>query len=738
PDQPDILEEQPLSVVTGRSLDEIASDRGSAVWQSNRAEPEAEPQPKRPAPAARKAASPRQAGAPRRKTVKAAVADGEPDRATAPAAARAKKQAGKAALPSAVEPALATLVATVPEGPNWVHEIKWDGYRLIVFKTDEGVRVTTRRGHDWTARFPGIAEAVAALPADTVILDGEAIIEGPNGTADFSALQNALSDEHGKVARTALLYAFDLLFLDGVDLRELPLEDRKARLSGIVPAGATGTLRLSEHIESDGGAMLRNACRLGLEGIISKRRDRPYRSGRTQDWVKIKCAERQEFVVGGYVPSTASARAVGSLVLGYYESGKLKHAGRSGTGFTADSARAIWRKLDAAARPTSPFGDRLTAAERRGVVWVEPVLAAEIEFRGWTGEGRLRHAAFKGLREDKNPADIVREMPRDAAPDPDTAPAGSTPAPAPPRRGRVKHGAEVAGVALTHPERVLWEEGITKQQLAEFYERIADRLLPHLVGRPLSLVRCPDGVGKSCFFQKHAWAGLGPDIKRRPIPDKDGVEEILYVEDIRGVVSLVQASVLEIHPWGSTVADVERPDRITMDLDPAEDVAWTEVIAAARDVRERLLGVGLESFVKTTGGKGLHVVVPLTPKAGWDEVKGFAQALALAMEADSPGRYLSKASKQARRGLIYVDYLRNGRGATAIGAYSTRARPSAPVSVPLGWDELSPGLKGADITLASLPARLERSKADPWAEIGRIRQLLPDLSGGRGRRKRTR
>jgi bifunctional non-homologous end joining protein LigD len=309
----------------------------------------------------------------------------------------------KAPMPAVLEPCLATLIDNVPRGPNWIHEIKWDGYRLVAFKSGRSTRILTRRGHDWTARFPNIAKAVGGLPLETAILDGEAVIEDENGVSNFSALQNALSDEHGRVAKNAVFYAFDLLYLDGFDLRALPLDERKARLSALVPASKEHVLRLSEHIEADGAAMVRSACQLGLEGIISKRRDRPYRSGRSEDWLKIKCTERQEFVVAGYVPSTVSARAIGSLVLGYHEGGELRHAGKTGTGFTADSARQVFRKLDKLKRSTPAFPAKLTAAERRGVIWVEPKLVAEVEFRGWTADRRLRHAPSRACARTSRP-----------------------------------------------------------------------------------------------------------------------------------------------------------------------------------------------------------------------------------------------------------------------------------------------------------------------------------------------
>jgi bifunctional non-homologous end joining protein LigD len=563
------------------------------------------------------------------------------------------------------------------------------------------------------------------------------VVEDETGISNFSALQNALSDEHGGRASNAIFFVFDILYLDGFNLRALPLEARKARLAEILPKEQTGTLRLSEHIDADGGAMVRSACRLGLEGVISKRRDRPYRSGRHEDWLKIKCTERQEFVIAGFVPSTAMKKAVGSIALGYFEGGKLQYAGRSGTGFTAEAAREMWTRLDAVRVGAPPFEGKLSSEERRGAIWVEPKFVAEIEFRGWTGDGRLRHAAYKGLREDKSAKEVARETAKSG---PSISSDGTAPLPKSPRspeaaKPRSRRGViQVAGVTLTHPDRVLWPDvGVTKQGLAEYYDEIAEWLLPHIAHRPLALVRCPSGVGAACFFQKHSWAGLGDAIRRETIRDEDGEEEILFVDDVAGVISLVQAGVLEIHPWGARIDDVDKPDRITMDLDPGEDVAWDQVIAGALDVRERLTAMGLESFVKTTGGKGLHVVVPFVPGPDWDTVKGFARDLAETMEREAPGRYIAKASKTARRGLIYVDYLRNGRGATAIGAYSTRARPGATVSVPLAWTELSPALKPNHFNVLNLPARLRRLGDDPWADIAKIRQLLPIRKGAKRR-----
>lgn len=766
PDEPDILDEAPLSVKTGRDLDQIAAD-ADATWSSKGA-PAPQPKVDEIPAATKRSAKVAKPGRGSTRTVapEAPPADGETlppeggkkappaggNKAVPASGGKALRAGGKAPpaggkkapMPNTVEPCLATLVAEVPSGEAWIHEIKWDGYRLIVFVDKGEVRIHTRNGLDWTARFPAIAEAFRLFPVETAIVDGEAVVEDENGISSFSALQDALSSTQDGVASQAIFHAFDLLYSDGFDLRGLPLEDRKSALATLVPPGSTGALRLSEHIDADGPAMIRSACRLGLEGVISKRRDRPYRSGRRDDWVKAKCTERQEFVIAGFTPSTALKNAVGSLVLAYNQDGHLVHAGRTGTGFTADLARDVYKRLGPLRTKEPAFSEKLSALQRRSAVWVEPKLVCEVEFRGWTTDGHVRHAAFKGLRDDKTAAEVVRELPREMAAAPETASASET-ATAPKKRSKPRTAAaapangsvEVAGVALTHPDRILWEgEGITKQGLAEFYDDIAEWILPHVAHRPLSLVRCPSGSQQGCFFQKHAWAGLTDFVHREMVRDEDGEEEVLHLEDIRGLIALVQAGVLEIHPWGSTMADVERPDRIIFDFDPGEGVDWPAIIAGAREVRERLAVLGLESFVKTTGGKGLHVMVPLLPKAGWDEVKAFCKDVAEAMERDSPSRYISKSVKRDRTGKIFVDYLRNSRGQTAVAAFSTRARPGAPVSTPLTWDELSPAIKPNHFTIANLGARLSRLRQDPWAGLFEVRQTLPGAPRRTARPKR--
>lgn len=652
---PDILEERPDSVKTGRFIAEVAGD------------PEGSRAPGRA-----------------RKTGKPAPKTADPDPAKI-------KGARKAAMPAFVEPALATLVAKAPSGARWLHEIKFDGYRLQARIEDGRVKLLTRSGLDWTTRFgKPVVSALRDLPVATAILDGELVVETAAGASDFSALQADLSA--GRTDRFAF-YVFDLLYLDGYDLRALPLVARKALLEGLTP-GDGGRVRYSGHFEESGAVVLRHACRLSLEGMVSKLRDAPHRPGRGKTWVKSKCSARQEFVVAGFAPSTVSREAIGSLLLGVYEGDRLRPVGRVGAGFTAAAAEDLFRKLEPLRVSASPFTERLTAEEARQARYVRPELVAEVEFRAWTADGHLRHASFRGLREDKAPQEIVREMPKSRA------------RPPAPQRRRVK---------LTHPDRVYWPDaGVTKEGLADYYAEVWRHVAPHVVGRPLALLRCPTGIDGERFFQKHAWKGLNPNILQATDPKDPSGAPLIGISDLDGLMGLVQAAALEIHPWGASLADWERPDRIVMDLDPGEGVPWEAVIDAAGEVRARLEAAGLAAFVKTSGGKGLHVVSPLQPKAGWTAVKAFTKRMAEAMAADDPDRYVATVAKARRKGRILIDYLRNQRGATAVAAYSTRARPGAPVSAPLGWDELGPEIGPAHFTLANMPTRLDALPRDPW------------------------
>lgn len=714
---PEIVDEAPKSVLSGRTIEAMAQAGDAAVWRAGGAHAPDTGVAERPSPPEKRV---------RRR--KAAAGD---------EAAAAKSAAGPTPLPAFVEPALATLQAQAPVGEDWIHEIKFDGYRLQAriagAAGGEGGRVSllTRTGLDWTDRFgTAVTAALAALPVETALVDGELVVEGPGGASDFSALQADLAE--GRADRF-VYYAFDLLHLDGRDLTAEPLSERKRRLEALL-SGAGEALRFSAHFDEAGDMLLRHACRLSLEGIVSKRVDRPYRPGRGRDWIKTKCADRQEFVVAGWVPSTVSDDAVGSLVLGYHKDGVLRHAGRVGTGFSAALARDLVRRLKPLAMRSSPFAEKLDATQRRGAKWVEPVLVAEVEFRGWTADRHLRHASFRGLREDKAAEEIVRETPKDATSDGGAEPARAAAG----RRTRAKPtgvAAPRSAVRLTHPDRVYWPEaGVTKEGLLAYYGEVWRLIAPHVVARPLSLLRCPDGIVQTCFFQKHAWRGIQPAIRRMRDPEDAEGDEILFIEDFDGLAALVQSGVLEIHPWGAPIADTERPDRLIFDLDPGEDVTWTEVVEAAVEVRARLQADGLPAFLKTSGGKGLHVVVPLAPRAGWDDAKAYARGLADAMAADAPERYVAVATKAKRPGRIFVDYLRNGRGATAVAPYSTRARPGAAVSTPVDWDEMGPGLRPDHFGVANLGQRLAALSRDPWADFFDAAVPLETKARKRGRR----
>ncbi len=643
-DEPDILEERPESVKTGRVVEDVEGEEPGWSSKTGKIERKADLPPALP------------------------------------------KKARKGVYPGFVDPALATLRAAPPPGRNWLHEIKFDGYRLQAHVKSDEARLLTRSGLDWTDRFgKAITQALTKLPVKDAILDGELIVEGSSGASDFSALQSDLSE--GRTDRL-VLFLFDLLYLDGHDLRPVPLVERKEALERLISTSPP-VLRYSEHFEEDGELVLRHACRLSLEGVVSKERSAPYRSGRGKVWIKSKCSERQEFVVAGYVPSTTSSKAIGSLVLGYYEKGDLVYAGKVGTGFTAKLSQDLFKRLDKLRIASSPFPRKLAAADARNVRFVAPDLVAEVEFRAWTADGVVRHASFRGLREDKSPRDVTKES------------------------GTVAAEPKSTPVRLTHPDRIYWQDvGVTKQGLADYYSEVWPRIAPFIVNRPLALLRCPDGVGGQCFFQKHAWRGQAKEILKAVDPGDD--EPIIAIDGLPGLLGLVQGGVLEIHPWGAQLNDLDKPDMIIMDLDPGPGVEWPVVIEAATEVRERLLNAGLTSFVKTSGGKGLHVVAPLKPQAEWPEVKAFTKSVADAMAADDPARYVSTITKSKRHGKILIDYLRNARGSTAVSPYSTRAREGAAVSMPLDWDELSPSIGPDYFTVENAPNRLSALRSDPW------------------------
>lgn len=675
-----LLEERPESVKTGRDIEDVAGEEPGWSSKTGRIR---KPSKKKAEPTAQKQEE---------ATVKAPDPSGI-------------KGARKARLPDFLPPTLATLATAPPTGDRWLHEIKFDGYRLQARIEAGRVKLLTRSGLDWTKKFgKTVVSALAELPIGSALIDGELVVETGAGASDFSALQADLSA--GRDDRFTF-YLFDLLHLDGYDLTRLPLETRKALLEKLVP-GISGILRYSGHFDENGALVLRHACRLSLEGVVSKLRDAPYREGRSKSWVKSKCSARQEFVIGGYVPSTVSRQAIGSLVLGVHKNDRLEPVGRVGTGFSAAVAADLFKRLSRMRTDESPFGRKLTADEVRQVRYVRPELVAEVEFRAWTGDGHLRHASFRGLREDKPAREVVAEMPKSKT-------AAAPKAEKQPRRI----------MRLTHPDRVYWpDEGVTKEGLADYYCEVWRYIAPHIVGRPLALLRAPTGIEGQTFFQKHAWKGINAKIIEVRDPAEKDEEPYVAIEDLDGLMSLVQSAVLEIHPWGSTLADWERPDRIIMDLDPGEGVEWQAVIDAAEETRRRLEAAGLATFVKTSGGKGLHVCAPLKPSARWPAIKTFCKAIADAMAKDNPDKYVSTITKSKRRGKILIDYLRNQRGMTAVAPYSTRARPGAAVSMPLAWDELSANVGPAYFTVENAPTRLRTLTADPWADFTTSAQPL--------------
>jgi bifunctional non-homologous end joining protein LigD len=672
-----IVASEPKSVATGRTIEQIAA-AGDRVWHSNR--------------------------------------DGgdrsSPDPAEVPGARRT-------ALPKFVQPQLATLVEHPPDGDGWLHELKHDGYRILARVEHRRARLFSRNARDWTEKFPTVAEAVGRLPVEQAILDGEVTVLLPDGTSSFQALQNFGSG----AARGQLAYmVFDLLYLDGRDLTGARLEDRKAALARLLASAndQAAVLRYSDHVVGAGADFFAHACKLGLEGIVSKKRDAPYRGTRGPEWLKIKCLKQQEIVIGGYTEPEGTRIGIGALLGGVFESGRLVYVGKIGTGFDHRMLRDLQQRLSRLEQKTSPFASRPAGAARAH--WVKPELVAQVSFSEWTSDGKLRHPAFQGLREDKPADSVVRErlattedeMKRTARAPRSTRPAKTT------------AEAVVAGVRLTHADRVLYpSHGTTKLDLARFYQSIAKWILPHLEDRPTTLVRCPEGAHKTCFYQKHVGYWAPQSLRRVKIQEKRKVGEYLVVDSLASLIGLVQIGILEIHTWNSVVKRLERPDRVVFDLDPGPGVEWAQVIECARVIREALHTLELESFVKTTGGKGLHVVAPLVPGPSWDEASAFARAVADTVARANPRRYITSMAKAERRGKIFIDYLRNIRGATSVAAYSTRATPQATMSVPLTWGELSTRITSDHFTIANVPQRMAGLTADPWAAYWRTRQSLP-------------
>jgi bifunctional non-homologous end joining protein LigD len=673
----DITETAAFSVKTGRTLDEIAENK-DAVWRSNRSSNNG--------------------------SAKTPKATPKSERSTT-------KSAGKA-----VSAQLATLVDAPPTGKEWLHEVKFDGYRILAHCGGGKVNLQTRNGNDWTVKFKQIADALRPLAKADVVLDGEVVVLDKDGHSDFQSLQRFVKE--GEKAQL-IYYVFDLPVEGGKAIADLPLVERKKRLAAMLKkAKLPNSIAFSDHHAGDGESVSAKACEMGLEGIISKRADSAYVGRRSETWVKTKCDQRQEFVIVGFTPPQRSRVGLGALLLGYHDdNGDLCYAGRVGTGFDNDLLRDLTKRLSAMPTKTSPLADNPPARERREARWVKPVLVCEVRFTGWTRDGHLRHPVFIAMREDKPAAAVVREKAissaklgsKKAKPSQSTTPASSS-------------DAEVAGVRLSHPDKVLYpEQGVTKIDIARYYELATEFMLPHVINRPLALVRCPAGRGSKCFFQRNYTDALPDTLQPINIGEKGEHDVHMQADKLAGVISLVQMGVLEIHTWNCASADIEHPDQLVFDLDPDESVPWKTIIQAAKDLRARLQEIGLPGFLKTSGGKGLHITVPIQPTIDWDAAKRFSQAVVDSLVRDQPELFLANMRKDLRAGKIYIDFQRNGRGATAVAPYSTRAREGAPVSMPISWEELGKLTSAAQFTVEQAPQYLKRRRRDPWREFEKAR-----------------
>lgn len=620
------------------------------------------------------------------------------------AKARPKTRSKKSApLPKYRKPQFATLVDAVPAGNGWMHEIKFDGYRALVACKGDAVRIYTRSGKDWSGKFGPLAAQLAALDLPPCLIDGEIVAYDAKGDPDFSSLQDVLKRGHGSQTESDRLafHAFDLLELNGEDLAGLTNIERKERLEALL-ATAEPPIHVADHVVGSGEKLYRAMCDAGQEGIISKRIDAKYAGRRSKAWVKVKCTRRQEFVVIGWKASSAKGRPFASLLVAQHEGGELVYKGNVGTGFTADALAELAAKMKPLERKTAPA--EVDRASSRGVTWLTPKLVAEIAFSEFTAEGNVRHGSYLGLRGDKRAAEVVPEEP-DHAPVPEAA------------------------VTISSRDRVIFpDSGQTKGELADYYAAIAPVMLPWAAQRPISLVRCPQGRAKKCFFQKHDSGTFGEHVRHVPIRERDGqTEDYLYVEDAAGLLACVQMGTIEFHGWGARSGDVEAPDRMVFDLDPDEGLGFDEVKRAARDIHDRLADIGLASFAMLSGGKGVHVVVPLAPGHSWDAHKDFTRRFAEALSMAEPERFIATMSKAKRKGKIFIDWLRNQRGSTAILPYSARARSGAPVAVPIAWGELKDMVDAHPFSIADAKRLLDRAGGKPLAGWGFAEQRLPDV-----------
>ena len=670
----------------------------------------------------------------------------------APRASRKRKdnegmpaQAVPAKLPLSFSPQLATLVDEPPSGPGWIYEVKFDGYRVLARIDGDDIRLFTRNGNNWTPRLKALRDELATLGVESAWIDGEIAVLDGKGVPSFQLLQGAFDSSR---TRDIVFFAFDLPYFGGYDLRRVPCVERRARLARVFEGNPSPHLRFSEHFETDPVPLLKGACEQGLEGLIGKRADSPYVSSRSAAWVKLKCTKRQEFVIVGFTDPKGSRSGFGSLLLAVNEGGKLRYAGSVGTGFNDALLRSLKEKLAALATERAPIDP-----VPRGVKghWVRPKLVAEVAFTEWTSDGRVRHPVFHGLRTDKEPEAITVEKAKKAEVTGNKAKrtkkvsahrvsrkreienkGARTKNVTPPklskammRPGDAPRGDIVRGIKVTHPERVIDQaSGATKLDLVRYYDRIAPHILPHLVARPVALVRAPYGVAGELFFQKHGDTVKVPGMKLLDPKYWPGHDPMLEIDTPEALVAAAQMNVVELHTWNSTTKAIAKPDRMLFDLDPGKGIDWPTLVEATEITQKFLDMLGLKSFLKTSGGKGLHVVVPLTPKDGYETVKDFSQAVVVHLARTLPKLFVSKAGEGNRVGRIFIDYLRNGTGATTASAFSARARPGLGVSVPLEWSELEKVTGGSQWNIFSVHERLAKLRADPWTGYAKTRQTI--------------
>jgi bifunctional non-homologous end joining protein LigD len=610
-----------------------------------------------------------------------------------------------APFPEIIAPELATLSNQVPQNNQWLHEVKFDGYRILTQKKNDQTRLLTRNKHDWTKKMPSIAKALNDLQVNSVIFDGEVITLDEKGLSNFQLLQNVL-----KNSQTSLIIycIFDVLYWNGRSLLNVPLIQRKKVLQKILN-NCPPILFYVDHVQGEGQIVFGSACECGLEGIISKRLDSYYIQKRTRDWLKNKCYQEQEFVIGGYSKPRGKRRYFGALLLGYYDKDQhFMYCGRVGTGFTEETLKNIYQKIKTIRTKNSPFLNALSNAEQKDVTWVKPHLVTQISLTEWTKEGRLRHPSFKGLRSDKPPQEVKKEMPEKTK-----------------DLQQEKNEKDIDHFHLTHPEKIIYEKlHLTKYDIASLYFDLADWILPYISNRPLMIMRCPEGIQKSCFYQKHPNESLSQYIKTVEVIEKNAKENYLTIHSTKGLLALVQMDVLEIHAWGSKNDAPNRPDRLIFDLDPALDVPWQAVIQGAQQLHSLLLDLGLKNYVKTSGGKGLHVVSPIIRKISWDDLKQFSKSIVIQLEKHFPQQYIAVMTKKKRQGKIFIDYLRNGQGATTVAPYSLRAREDAPLSVPLTWEELPDCKSPSAFDATNIRERLTALKKDPWQGFFECRQTI--------------